>query len=187
MPETDNAPTVDPTDLALRAAVAYAVKKRVAEICDPVIEENAADIRKAKADRSRVAELPLATGGTMPLGTFTRTMAKPKFVVADEKAILDYADEKGETQYVVRPSFLSALLKRVRLDPKSGKAVDITGEIVEGLEYAPGGLTNTVSPSWDSAGIEALEGLLGFVDAALERLPELTADDFSLPELEAAE
>ncbi|MET9528139.1 hypothetical protein [Streptomyces coeruleorubidus] len=187
MPETDNAPTVDPSDLALRAAVAYRVMKRVEEICGPVIEANAAHIRQAKGTRSNYAELPLAAGGTMPLGTFTRTMSKAKFVVDDEKKVLDYADEKGETQYVVRPSFLSALLKRVQLDPATGKAVDITGEIVEGLTYVPGGLTNTVSPSWDTRGIGALDDLLGFVDAALERLPELTAADFSLPVLEAAE
>ncbi|MFJ5142940.1 hypothetical protein [Streptomyces sp. NPDC088707] len=188
MPEEDNATTVATSDLALRAAVAYRVLKRVAEICDPVIEANAERIRQDKGSRSRTAELPAIEGtAPLPLGTFTRKMAKPKWAVTDESALLDYADEKGETDYTVRPSFRTALLKRVTLDPTSGKAIDITGEIVEGLTYIPGGLTDTVSPSWDDVGIAALDDLLGFVDVALERLPELTAADFSLPVLEAAE
>ena len=35
--------------------------------------------------------------------------------------------------------------------------------------------------------MEVLDALLGFVDAALENLPHLTADDFALPVLEAGE
>lgn len=186
MPETDNAPTVGQSDLALRAAVAYRVKKRVAEICDPVIEENAEHIRTTKGTRSLTAEMPLPEGGTQPLGTFTRTMAKAKFRIEDRKKVLDYADQLDETEYVVRPSFEKALL--ARLVYKDGKVVDTaTGEIVEGIGYDPGGLTDTVSPKWNDAGMEALDALLGFVDVALENLPKLTADDFALPVLEAGE
>jgi hypothetical protein len=188
MPETDNAPTVDQADLALRAAVAYRVRQRVKEICDPVIEANAKHIRQQKSTRSLSAEMPLRTGGTIPLGSFTRTMSKAKFYVADEKKVLRYADEQGETQYVARPSFVSALLGRVRLDQNTGDIVDtLTGAIVEGIGYDPGGLTDTVSPKWSKDGIEALDALLGFVDATLENLPTLTAADFALPVLEAGE
>ncbi|MGW0763672.1 hypothetical protein ACWD1Y_45695 [Streptomyces sp. NPDC002814] len=187
MPEKDDAP-VDQSDLALRAAVAYRVKARVASICDPVIDANAEHIRNSKGSRSQLAEMPLPNGTAQPLGTFTRSMAKAKFVVTDEKKVLDYADEQGETEYVIRASFLTALLKRVTLNQKTGDIIDtVTGEIVEGLAYDPGGLTDTVSPKWNAAGVEALDALLGFVDATLENLPKLTAADFSLPELEAAE
>lgn len=188
MPETDNAPPVEQADLALRAAVAYRVKQRVNEICNPVIEANAEHLRQQKSIRSLSAEMPLRTGGTIPLGSFTRTMAQPKFIVTDEQKVLRYADEQGETQYVARPSFVSALLSRVALDQKTGDIIDtLTGAIVEGIGYEPGGLTDVVSPKWSKDGIEALDGLLGFVDAALENLPTLTAEDFSLPELEAGE
>ncbi|MGA5411542.1 hypothetical protein ACPCSC_30345 [Streptomyces lavendulocolor] len=186
MPEKDNAPTVDPTDLALRAAVAYRVKRRVEDICNPVIKANAASINGTKGMRSLAAELPLPDGTMVPLGTFTRSMAKAKFVIEDRKAVLDYADKLGETEYVIRPAFETALLARLVF--KNGEVIDtVTGEIVQGINYEPGHLTETVSPKWDNAGIETLDDLLGFVDAALERLPELTAADFSLPVLEAAE
>ncbi|MFF0754428.1 hypothetical protein [Streptomyces sp. NPDC004267] len=188
MPETDNAPEVEPSDLALRAAVAYRVLERVKKICTPVIAANAEFIRMDKGSRSRMAELPVTDGQALPLGSFTRTMAKPTWSITDPKAVLNYADEMGETEYTIRPSFQKALLDRLVLDPKSGKAIDTaTGEIVEGLTYVPGGLTDTVSPSWNKTGIAALDDLLGFVDVALERLPELTAADFSLPVLEAGE
>lgn len=188
MPEQDNPTPVAQSDLALRAAVAYRVKKRVEAICDPVIEANADHLVAEKVTKTRTAELPLPSGSSMQLGSFSRTMAKAKFVVVDEKKVLDYADEQGETQYVIRPSFLKALLGRVKLNPKTGDVIDtLTGEIVEGIEYKPGGLTDTVSPSWNSAGIEALDDMLGFVDAALENLPELTAANFALPELEAGQ
>ncbi|WP_167455552.1 hypothetical protein [Streptomyces tirandamycinicus] len=190
MPEKDDAPTVavDQSDLALRAAVAYRVKKRVAAICDPVINANADQINATKGMRSVATELPLPDGGVMPLGTFTRSMAKAKFSVTDPKKVLEYADEQGETEYVIRPSFEKALLARVVLDPKTSEVIDsVTGEIVEGISYIPGGLTDTVGPKWSDAGVEALDALLGFVDAALEKLPELTAADFSLPVLEAGQ
>ncbi|MER6232562.1 hypothetical protein ACFUC2_05200 [[Kitasatospora] papulosa] len=186
MPEKDNAPAVDQSDQALRAAVAYRVKKRVAEICDPVIEANAEHIRNTKGTRSLSAEMPLPEGGTQPLGTFTRTMAKAKFRIEDPKKVLDYADAQGETDYVIRPSFEKALL--ARLIWNKGSAVDTTtGEVVEGIGYDPGGLTDTVSPKWNDAGMEALDAVLGFVDVMLENLPDLTADDFALPVLEAGE
>ncbi|MBV1940786.1 hypothetical protein KUF83_30085 [Streptomyces sp. BV286] len=188
MPEKDNAPddAVNASDLALRAAVAYRVQSRVAKICEPVIEANAAHIRSAKGTRSTAAELPLPEGGTMPLGTFTRQIKKPKFVIDDPKALLDYADEQGETEYVIRPAFQTALLARLVF--RNGKVIDsVTGEIVEGISYDPGGLSNTVSPSWSTAGTDALDDRLGFVDASLENLPRLTAATFSLPMLEAGE
>lgn len=186
MPETDNAPAVAQSDLALRAAVAYRVKKRVANICDPVIEANAEHIRNTKGTRSLTAEMPLPEGGSQPLGNFTQSMAKAKFYIEDPKKVLDYADGLDETEYVIRPSFVTALLGR--LVWKGEQVIDTTtGEIVEGIGYNPGGLTNTVSPKWNDAGMEALDALLGFVDVALENLPSLTAEDFALPVLEAGE
>ncbi|MGC4951017.1 hypothetical protein ACLQ2N_33105 [Streptomyces sp. DT224] len=186
MPDTDNAPAVDQSDLALRAAVAYRVKNLVAAVCDPVIEANAKHIRSTKGTRSLTAEMPLPDGGTQPLGTFTQTMAKAKFRIDDPKKVLDYADALGETDYVIRQSFEKALLSR--LVYKDGQVIDpVTGEIVEGIGYDPGGLTDTVSPKWNNAGMEALDGRLGFVEAALANLPNLTADDFALPMLEAGE
>ncbi|MEU1221266.1 hypothetical protein [Streptomyces microflavus] len=188
MPEEENPTPVAQSDLALRAAVAYRVKKRVGLICDPVIKANAQHMTDEAGSKSRTAELPLPTGDVMQLGSFTRTMAKAKFEVVDEKKVLDYADEQGETQYVIRPSFLKALLSRVTLNPKTGEIIDTaTGEIVEGIAYVPGGLTDTVTPSWNNDGVDALDCLLGFVDAALENLPHLTAANFALPELEAGQ
>ncbi|MGW7090127.1 hypothetical protein ACWGH2_42460 [Streptomyces sp. NPDC054871] len=184
--EEHDAPAADAGDLALRAAVAYRVMNRVKEICDPVIGANADHIRKTKGTRSLSAELPLSGGEAMPLGTFTRKLVKAKFVIEDPKKVLDYADEQGETEYVIRPSFEKALLARLVYNAKTGDVVDpVTGEIVEGIGYQPGGLSDTVSPSWDKTGAAALDDLLGFVDMALANLPELTAANFSLPELEA--
>ncbi|MEU7228954.1 hypothetical protein [Streptomyces chrestomyceticus] len=189
MPETDNASSaMNVGDLALRAAVAYRVKARVAEICDPVIEENAEYIRSTKGVRSTTAELPLASGSTMPLTTFTEGLSQPKFEVTDEKALLDYADEKGETQYVIRPSYLKALMGHLRFIAKTNTVIDATtGEVVPGVSYDPGGVPTSIKPSWSSQGKEALDDMLGFLDRALENLPELTAETFSLPELEAGE
>ncbi|WP_433860127.1 hypothetical protein [Streptomyces kronopolitis] len=184
--EQDN-PAVDVGDLALRAAVAYRVKTRVAEICDPLIEANAEHIKTTKGLRSTEAEMPLDSGGTMPVGAFTRSLSKPKFVVEDDKKVLDYADELGETEYVVRPAFLKNLLSRLCYDPKTRAVIDsTTGELVPGIGYDPGGVTTSVSPKWNKAGTEALDTRLGFIDLALENLPELTAGDF-LTVLEAGQ
>ncbi|WP_030372362.1 hypothetical protein [Streptomyces rimosus] len=189
MPETDNAPNaVSVGDLALRAAVAYRVKARVADICDAVIRENAAYIESTKGVRSTAAKLPLPSGDSMPLTTFTQGVSKPKFVVEDEKALLDYADEKGETQYVIRPAYLEALMSHLRYIAKTNTVVDATtGEVVPGIGYEPGGEPTSISPKWNTQGKEALDDMLGFLDRALENLPELTAESFALPELEAGE
>jgi hypothetical protein len=185
--EEQDATAVTVGDLALRAAVAYRVKARVAEICDPLIDANAAYVKETKGVRSTEAEMPLDGGGTMPVGAFTRSMTKSKIVVADEKVVLDYADARGETLYVVNPAFLKTLISRLRYVPKSGEIVDSTsGEVVPGFRYEPGGETVSVSPKWSSAGVEALDARLGFLDLALENLPGLTAGDF-LTALEAGE
>ncbi|MEU0857436.1 hypothetical protein ABZ352_18630 [Streptomyces griseofuscus] len=188
MPETDSAPAADHGDLGLRAAVAYRVKARVAAICDPVIEANAARIRDTKGVRSTTAEMPLDSGDSVPIGTFTRNLSKASFFVEDARKVLDYADAQGETEYIVRPAFLKNLLKRLSYDARTRSVIDpITGEIVEGIGYDPGGATKSVSPHWDEAGVELLDNRLGFIDAALENLSKLTAADFSLPELEAGQ
>ncbi|MFB8025901.1 MULTISPECIES: hypothetical protein [unclassified Streptomyces] len=187
MPEKDSASAVDHGDLALRAAVAYRVMNRVSEICNSVIEANASYIKDTKGVRSITAELPI-DGMSMPLGTFTRAVSKPSFEITDPEKVLEYADEHDETEFVIRPAFLTALKQRLRYDPKTGCVFDsITKEVVEGFTYNPGGETRTVRPHWNDAGIEALDGLLGFIDAALEHLPTLTAANFTLPELEAGQ
>ncbi|MFD7764092.1 hypothetical protein [Streptomyces microflavus] len=173
------APAVAPGDLALRAAVAYRVKARINAICDPVIEANADNIKTTKGLRSVTAEMPLETGGTAMVGTFTRSISKAKFVVEDPGLLLDYADEKGETEYVIRPAFLTSLMGRLRHDAKTGAIIDsTTGELVPGIAYEPGGVTTSVKPSWNSAGTGALDERLGFLVGALEELPELTSADF---------
>ncbi|MEU6632801.1 hypothetical protein ABZ905_31645 [Streptomyces parvus] len=178
-PDDQETPAVDHGDLALRAAVAYRVKQRIGEICDPLIAANADNITDTKGLRSTRAEMPLSAGGTLAVGTFTRSVSKPKFVVADREAFLGYADEKGETEYVVRPAFEKGLLGRLKYDPQSGDVVDPTsGEVIPGVTYEPGGDTLSVRPSWDTDGITALDDRLGFLDMALEKLPTLTSADF---------
>lgn len=125
----------------------------------------------------------MPAGGTedrsVPIGTFTRSVSKPSFFVADDQAVFDYADELGETDFVVRPSFVTALLGRVQYDARTNTVIDrITGEVVSGIGYDPGGVTLKVSPSWDTAGVEALDSYLGFIEEMLSNLPELTASDF---------
>ncbi|KIF04167.1 hypothetical protein PL81_20375 [Streptomyces sp. RSD-27] len=182
MSDQNGTSAVDYSDQALRAAVAYRVKSRVAAICDPLIKANADYIKGTKGLRSTTAEMP--TGGaedrSVPIVTFTRSVSKPSYFIADERAVFDYADELGETDFVVRPSFVDALLARVQYDVRTKTVIDrITGEVVPGIGYDPGGVTLKVSPSWDTAGVEALDTYLGFIEELFANLPELTASDFN--------
>ncbi len=185
----ETATAVDHGEMALRAAVAYRVKARVAEICDPVIKANSEHIKNTKGLPGTSAELPADGFGdrTVPVGTFTRSLSKPSFVIEDDRKVLEYADERGETEYIVRPSYITALLGRLHFDPDTKSVVDSTsGEVVPGIRYDPGGETLNVSPKWNKAGVAALDAKLKFIDAMLSNLPELTASDF-LKSLEAAE
>ncbi|RSS95062.1 hypothetical protein EF903_05320 [Streptomyces sp. WAC05292] len=187
MSDEKGAPAVDHGDLALRAAVAYRVKNRVAAICDPLIKANSEHIKNTRGLRSTTAEMPVGgpDGRAVPVGTFSRSLSKPSFYVEDERAVFDYAEERDELDYVIRPAFLKRLLARLHYDPATGTVIDPeTGEVVQGIGYDPGGETLKVSPHWDAAGVEALDALLGFIEPMLANLPELTAGDF-LQSLEA--
>ncbi|MFD4933443.1 hypothetical protein [Streptomyces virginiae] len=180
MSEQNSAP-VDHGVLALRAAVAYQVKKQVAAVCDPVIAANSEHIKTTHGLSRTTAELPLgdADNRSIPIGSFSRSLSKPSFYVEDDKALFEYADAQGETDFAIRPSFIDALIGRLQYDAATGAIIDRqTGEIVPGIGYDPGGQITKVSPYWDPAGVEALNVRLGFITELLANLPHLTASDF---------
>ncbi|MER5482625.1 hypothetical protein ABT024_05325 [Streptomyces sp. NPDC002812] len=182
----EKAPAVNIGTLALRAAVAYRVKEKVAKICDAVIKANADHIKATPGLRSTAAELPVGEGAdqhSVHLTTFSRTHAKASFqfgATSDAvEAFKAYADERNETEYVVRPAFAAAVLAKVRRDEATGMIFDPdTGEEVPGIVYITGGTVLSVSPTWTNEGKKLVDAELGFVDTMLENLPALTAADF---------
>ncbi|MER7759490.1 hypothetical protein [Streptomyces sp. NPDC097619] len=179
MSDQQGIPAVGHDDLAIRAAVAYRVMKLVKNICQPLIDANADHLKNTPGLRSTTAEMPAGPHGRILIGNFTRSVSKPGCFVEDERALLDFAEERNELEYVIRPAFLEGLLARVRYDHATDSVVDPeTGEVVPGIGYDPGGATLKVSPHWDPAGLDALDALLGFIGPMLENLPTLTAGDF---------
>jgi hypothetical protein len=172
----EKAPAVNTAHLALQAAVAMRVKDRVNALCDAVIAANNEHIKTTKGLRSTTAELP-AEGDSdraQPLVTFTRRYSKSSYSVADEDGLLEYADEQGETEYVVRPSFKAALLKRAQYDKDTGTVVDpATGAVLGFIAYDPGGELLGVSTRWANEGKDTVDAHLRPLDEALAAIPAL--------------
>ncbi|MFF4188125.1 hypothetical protein ACFYZ9_33515 [Streptomyces sp. NPDC001691] len=172
MTADENTPSYTPEQLAQRAMLAYRVKAYVDALCDPVIKANSDFIRDTPGIRSTDAQFD----GVRAV-TFTGRTQQPFFFVEDEDAWKLWADEKGETDYLVKPSFTEAILKkRATWDAQNKVVVDkTTGEIVPGVSYDPGGKFRGVNPTWTDAGMEGVDKILQTVlGRAVAALPELS-------------
>ncbi|MEU3501198.1 hypothetical protein ABZ726_10630 [Streptomyces hundungensis] len=171
MTTDESTPSCTPEQLAQRAMLAYRVKAYVDALCDPVIKANSDFIRDTPGIGSTNAEFD----GIRAV-TFTGRAQQPFFFVEDEDAWKLWADEKGETDYLVKPSFTEAILKkRATWDARNQVVVDkATGEIVPGISYDPGGKFKGVQPTWTDAGMERIDEILHAVlGRAVAALPEL--------------
>lgn len=170
-------PEPTPQELALRAAMAYRVLAWWEAMCTPIIKANAERIRDTPGMLTTMAEVDGAR-----VATFTESMRRPFFEITDQDKFFDWADEQGETEWVIRKSFENAILKkRARWNAATGQAIDsTTGEVIPGVVQNPGGTHISVQPTFTDAGIEriddALDAIFGKTAAALPMLgPALAA------------
>lgn len=169
-------PGPDPQELALRAAVASRVLEYWKGICQPAIDANKAYIKTNPGVLTTVAKLD---GERM--ASFTESLKQPFFEVEDDDAFLRWADEQGETDWVVREAFKKAILER-RARWVNGVCVDsVTGEVIPGVTRNAGGTHISVKPTFTEAGKERIDSLLtelfGKTAAAVPMLAPATADD----------
>jgi hypothetical protein len=150
-------PEPTPQDLALNAAMAYRVKAWWAAMCDPIIKANAEQIRNTPGMLTTMAEVD-----GVRAATFTEAKSQPFFEIADPDKFFDWADAMGETEWVIRPSFENAILKkRARWNAATGEAVDsATGEVIPGVVQKPGGASLSVKPTFTDAGKERIDDVL---------------------------
>ncbi|WP_143661425.1 hypothetical protein [Streptomyces pseudogriseolus] len=146
-----------PQELALNAAMAYRVKAYWNALCDPIIDANKNFIRDNPGILTTVAEIDGARAAI-----FTESVKLPFFEVTDPEAFLRWADDKGETEWVVRKSFRDNILKkRARHIQQTGECVDsVTGEVIPGVTRNPGGTHISVKPTFTEAGEELLDNFL---------------------------
>lgn len=175
MSTDENTTPLTPEQLAQRAMVAYRVKEFFADLCDPHIAANAEYIEQTPGLRSTTASVD---GGRLAV-TFTESRRKPSFYVEDEDAFVQYADEKGEARFVANPAFEKAVLKRAEWNAELETAVDkVTGEVLPGIGYKPGGDFISVKPSWTEGGLEYVDGVLAAVlGGAAKALPMIAPAD----------
>jgi hypothetical protein len=168
---TETPPEPSPQELAMSAAMAYRVLAFWKGICQPVIDANAEYIRDNAGILSTTADVD-----GVRAATFTESVRKPFFEITDADAFFEWADEKGETEWVVRDSFLKAVLKRARWNKKTGEAVDVTGEAIPGMTQNPGGAHISVRPTFTDLGEEMLDDFLqGLFRQTAASLPMLGA------------
>lgn len=169
-------PEPSPQELALAAAVAERVMAYWKGICQPAIDANKGYIRDTKGVLTTVAEID-----GIRAASFTESVRKPYFEISDEQQFLEWADEKGETVWVVRESFQEAILKK-RARWVNGEAVDSqTGEVIPGVTRNPGGAHTGVKPTFTAAGEEVIDKTLaqvfGKTAAALPVLGPAAAEE----------
>lgn len=166
-------PEPTPQELALRAALAYRVMAWWEAMCGPIIKTNAERIRDTPGMLTTLAEVDGAR-----VATFTESKRRPFFEITDRDKFFDWADEQGETEWVIRKSFENAILKkRARWNAATGEAVDsITGEVIPGVVQNPGGAHISVLPTFTDAGAELLDNALNAIfGQAAAALPMLGA------------
>jgi hypothetical protein len=175
-PDEQTQPGPDPQELALRAAVATRVLAFWKDLCQPVINANKAYIESNPGVLTTVAKMEGER-----VASFTESLKQPFFEVDDDDAFLQWADEKGETDWVVKESFKKAILER-RARWLNGECVDsVTGEVIPGVTRNAGGTHISVKPTFTEAGKERIDSLLtelfGKTAAAVPMLAPATTDD----------
>lgn len=168
-------PGPNPQELAMNAAVAMRVLEFWKGICQPAIDANKTYIEANPGVLTTVAKFE---GERM--ASFTESLKQPFYEITDEDAFLAWADEKGETDWVVKESFKKAILKG-RARSVNGVCVDsVTGEVIPGVTRNPGGAHISVKPTFTEAGRERIDDLLnelfGKTAAALPMLSPAAAD-----------
>ncbi|MER7937821.1 MULTISPECIES: hypothetical protein [unclassified Streptomyces] len=148
-------PAPSPDQFAHDAAIAQRVLAFWTNLCEPVIEANKAYLRSAKGVVTTVA-----TVNGLRTTTFTQGTRKPYFEISDLSAFTDWADEKGETEWIIRSSFVKAILnKRARW--ANGEVIDgETGEVIPGVSYNKGGQPTGVTSTFTEAGLEFLDDVV---------------------------
>lgn len=167
-----------PDQLALNAAVATRVMAYWKAICQPVIDANKAYIR----DNPGIPGTVAAIDGVRA-ASFTESTKQPYYEITDDRAFLEWADAQGETVWVVRESFVDAILKkRATWDKATRECVDSeTGEVIPGVTRNPGGTHISVTHKFTAAGEEHIDSVLsrlfGNAAAALPMITPAAAQD----------
>ncbi|MEU5181172.1 hypothetical protein AB0G49_14080 [Streptomyces longwoodensis] len=175
-PDNQAPPGPSPHELALRAAVAHRVLAYWEAICRPVINANKDFIRNDPGVLTTVAAID-----GMRAASFTESVKQPFFEITDANAFLRWADDQGETEWVVRAAFQDAILKK-RARWVNGLCVDsVTGEVIPGVTQNPGGTHISVKPTFTEAGENyidtVLDGVFGATAAAIPMLAPAASDD----------
>ncbi|MGI5337637.1 hypothetical protein ACQEVS_09700 [Streptomyces sp. CA-181903] len=181
----DDATTPEPAlslgDAALLSVFAKLFKDRVVPVIDEKIAAVKGPLLAAYDDPDSSTKSIDAKVGGVAVATYTVAVSKDKYVVGDEEAFTEFAEEKGEAEVIIRarPAFRDAMIKRAKYDTATGAIVDkATGEVIPGLTRIPGGKpTGSVTCSWKDDGQEAvLEAFHnGQLDGLLRGVPMLPA------------
>ncbi|WP_086825694.1 hypothetical protein [Streptomyces sp. NRRL B-24572] len=170
-------------DAALLSAFAKLFKSRVVPQIDAKADAVKAPLLAAYEDPdSGIKSIDVRIGG-VPVATHTVSVSRGKYEVGDEEKFTAYADDCGEAEAIiqVRPAFRDAMLKRAAYDKATGNVVDkITGEVIPGVRYIPGGQpTGSISTTWKDGGQEALEAAYasGQLSGLLNGVPMLPASE----------
>ncbi|MEU8540926.1 hypothetical protein AB0C52_13215 [Streptomyces sp. NPDC048717] len=170
-------------DAALMSAFAKFLRGRVVPQIDAKVDTVKAPLLAAYKDPdSGIKSIDAKIGG-VPVATHTVAVSKGKCEVADEEEFMAYAEECGEVEAIiqVRPAFRDAALKRATYDKATGSVIDkVTGEIIPGVRYIPGGqVTGSISTTWKDGGQEALEAayISGQLRSLLGGVPMLPAPE----------
>ncbi|MFG2865433.1 hypothetical protein [Streptomyces sioyaensis] len=174
-------PALSLGDAALLSVFAKLFKDHVV----PAIDEKIAAVKGPLLDayenpESSTKSVDAKVNG-VAVATHTVAISKDKYVVGDEDAFNEFAEEKGEAEVIIqaRPAFRDAMIKRAIYDKATGVIVDkLTGEEIPGLTRIPGGKpTGSVALRWKEGGQEAVMEAFreGQLDGLLRGVPMLPA------------
>lgn len=181
-------PTLSLGDAALLSVFAKLFKEHVVPAIDEKIAAVKGPLLVAYGDPESSTKSVDAKVDGVAVATHTVAISKDKYVVGDEDAFTEFAEEKGEVEVIIqaRPAFRDKMLKVARYDRATDTIVDkITGEVIPGITRIPGGKpTGSVTVSWKEGGREAVLDAFhkGQLDSLLRGVPMLPAAPGRTPE-----
>ncbi|WP_326724647.1 hypothetical protein OHT59_40160 [Streptomyces sp. NBC_00243] len=181
------------TSLGLIGALARALDEHQTSVITPQKDAPKAPLIKGFAE-NRQSDLVVQVAG-QDVGKYKVNLTRDRFVVDDEAAFDQYAEEKGEIDVIIvrREAWEKTVLAHAEVAPETGLIFDPrTGEAIPGVKFLPGGKpTGTVTWTWktrkgQASGKAALLAAWrrGDLNDLLRETPELMAG--SMPAAEDA-
>lgn len=180
------------TTLGLIGAIARAMSEHQKAVIAPKVDSAKVPLLKGFVENKQ-SDLVVEVDGQR-VGQYKVNLTRDKFVVDDDEAFDEFAEEQDEIDLVItrKPAWEKAILAHAQIDPKTGTIFDSrNGMVIPGLKFVPGGQpTGTVTWTWHTTKGQPLgkAALLaayhrGDLDPLLQTTPELmagakpTADD----------